>query len=185
MPARSTIKRLPPEIREQIGTLLNDGRTLDEILAHLRELGVDGVKRSALGRYKQRLDKVGEKLRHSREVAEALIAKLGAAPESKALRLNAELMHGLITELALKAGDDVEDSEGITLDPMGAMLMSKALDHLARASKADVELVGKIKEQAEAAARKAAADTAVAAARKGGLSAESTDAIRREILGIK
>ena len=31
MPARSTIKRLPPEIREQIGTLLGEGRTLDEI----------------------------------------------------------------------------------------------------------------------------------------------------------
>lgn len=190
MPARSTIKRLPPEIREQIGTLLGEGRTLDEILAHLRELGASDVSRSALGRYKKRLDRVGEKLRHSREVAEALIAKLGTGPESKALRLNVELMHGLLMDLALNAneeGEAGEDGEAkpVTLDPQAAMWLSKALDHLSRASKTDADLVGKIREQAEAEARKAAAETAVAAARKGGLSAESADAIRREILGIK
>jgi len=189
MPRKSTVRRLPPEIREQIGALLEQGRTLSEITAHLNQLGAE-VSRSALGRYKQRLDKVGEKLRRSREVAEALIAKLGNAPESKALRLNVELLHGVLTDLALNANEESEGGEAaegkaVTLDPMGAMLLSKALDHLARASKADAELVGKIREQAEAAARKAAAETAVTAARKGGLSAESADAIRREILGIK
>jgi len=191
MPRKSTVRRLPPELREQIGALLDQGRTLDEITAQLAQLGAE-VSRSALGRYKQHLDKVGEKLRRSREVAEALIAKLGNAPESKALRLNVELMHSVLLDLALNAnasedGEGTEGAEGkgVTLEPMGAMLLSKALDHLARASKADAELVGKIKEQAEAAARKAAAETAVSAARKGGLSAESADAIRREILGIK
>ncbi len=166
MPARSTIKRLPPEIREQIGTLLGEGRTLDEILAHLRELGASDVSRSALGRYKQRLDKVGEKIRRSREISEAIIAKLGSGPESKALRLNAELMHGVITDLILKVSEEDTESEGadgITLDPMGAMLLGKALDHLARASKSDVDLVGKIKEQARKEAE-TKLDKAVAAA---------------------
>jgi len=192
MPRKSTVRRLPPELREQIGALIDQGRTLDEITAHLNQLGAE-VSRSALGRYKQHLDKVGDKLRRSREVAEALIAKLGTAPESKALRLNVELMHGVLMDLALNANDEGEgDRKGepaegkpVALEPMGAMLLSKALDHLSRASKADAELVGKIREQAEAAARKAAAETAVTAARKGGLSAESADAIRREILGIK
>lgn len=155
MPRKSTVRRLPPELREQIGQLLEQGRTLSEITAHLNQLGAE-VSRSALGRYKQHLDKVGEKLRRSREVAEALIAKLGAAPESKALRLNVELMHGALMDLALKANEDGDEGgggkdgggEGITLDPQGAMLLSKALDHLSRASKADAELVGKIKEQA-------------------------------------
>jgi hypothetical protein len=189
MPRASSVRRLPPELREQIGALLDQGRTLDEITTHLNQLGAE-VSRSALGRYKQHLDKVGEKLRRSREVAEALIAKLGNAPESKALRLNVELMHGVLMDLAIAASEEGETGEGaegkpVSLEPMGAMLLSKALDHLARASKADAELVAKIKEQAEASARKAAAETAVTAARKGGLSAESADAIRREILGIK
>lgn len=155
MPRQSTIRRLPPEIREQIGSLLNQGRKLDEILAHLRELGAPDVSRSALGRYKQHLDKVGEKLRRSREVAEALIAKLGNAPESKALRLNVELMHGVLMDLALSANEDGEAEEGgeakakgVTLDAQDAMWLSKALDHLSRASKTDVDLVTKIREQA-------------------------------------
>lgn len=195
MPRKSTVRRLPPELREQIGKLIDEGRTLDEITAHLNQLGAE-VSRSALGRYKQHLDKVGEKLRRSREVAEALIQKLGNAPESKALRLNVELMHGVLMDLALNAnandedggegeGGEAAEGKGVTLEPMGAMLLAKALDHLSRASKSDAELVGKIREQAEATARKAAAETAVTAARKGGLSAESADAIRREILGIK
>lgn len=189
MAGKSKVLRLPPELREQIGALVAQGRTLDEITAHLRTLGAD-VSRSALGRYKQSLDKVGEKLRRSREVAEALVQKLGSAPESKATRLNVELMHGALLDLLLKVNEEGEGGEGaegkgVVLEPMGAMLLAKALDHLSRASKADAELVGKIREQAEAEARKAAAETAVAAARKGGLSAESADAIRREILGIK
>lgn len=170
MPRKSTVRRLPPELREQIGALLEQGRTLSEITAHLNQLGAE-VSRSALGRYKQHLDKVGEKLRRSREVAEALIAKLGAAPESKALRLNVELMHGALMDLALKANEDGDEGgrgkdgggEGITLDPQGAMLLSKALDHLSRASKADAELIGKIKEQARKEAE-AKLDKAVSAA---------------------
>lgn len=164
MPRKSTVRRLPPELREQIGALLEQGRTLSEITAHLNQLGAE-VSRSALGRYKQHLDKVGEKLRRSREVAEALIAKLGAAPESKALRLNVELMHGALMDLALKANEEGEEDggEGITLDPQGAMLLSKALDHLSRASKADAELIGKIKEQARKEAE-AKLDKAVNAA---------------------
>jgi hypothetical protein len=189
MPRTSTVRRLPPGLREKIGQLLDQGHTLTEIKAALDGLGAE-VSRSALGRYKQQVDKVGEKLRRSRQVAEALVAKLGDAPESKSLRLNVELMHGVLTDLAVaaNAGDEDGEAEGgkpVVLEPMDAMLLSKALDHLSRASKADAELVGKIREQAEAAARRAAAETAVTAARKGGLSAESADAIRREILGIK
>ncbi|SNS05808.1 Protein of unknown function [Humidesulfovibrio mexicanus] len=150
MPRKSTVKRLPPELREQIGALLEQGRTLTEITEHLRQLGAE-VSRSALGRYKQHLDKVGEKLRRSREVAEALITKLGAAPESKTTRLNVELMHGAILDLLLKINEDGEggeDAKSVALDPQGAMLLGKALDHLSRASKADAELIGKIREQA-------------------------------------
>ena len=124
MPRKSTVRRLPPALREQIGALLDQGRTLDEITAQLNQLGAE-VSRSALGRYKQHLDKVGEKLRRSREVAEALIAKLGNAPESKALRLNVELMHSVLLDLALNAnasedGEGTEGAEGkgVTLEPM-------------------------------------------------------------------
>jgi hypothetical protein len=168
MPRKSSILRLKPEMRELIGTLL-ERHTLDEVMEHLQQLNEPPeVSRSALGRYKQRLDKVGEQLRRSREVAEALVQKLGNAPESKALRLNVELMHGLFLDLALKAQEAIDNSEdgegkGVILAPMDAMLLSKALDHLARASKQDAELVGKIREQAAKEAQ-AKLDKAVDAA---------------------
>ena len=60
----SSISRLPPEIREAIGALRQDGRTIDEILAKLRELAPAAeVSRSALGRHVQVLDRIGEQLR--------------------------------------------------------------------------------------------------------------------------
>lgn len=153
MPRQSKVAQLPRELREQIGQLLIQKCPLSRIMEHLSLLE-EGVSRSALGRYKQHLDKVGEKLRRSREVAEALIQKLGNAPESKALRLNVELMHGVLMDLALSANDEGEAGEGeekakgVVLDAQSAMWLAKALDHLSRASKADAELVGKIKEQA-------------------------------------
>ncbi len=152
MPRKSSIRSLPPEIREQIGALL-ERHTLTEIIEHLKQLDVT-VSRSALGRYKQHLDRVGEKLRRSREVAEALIQKLGNAPESKALRLNVELMHGLLMDLALSANDEGEAEEGeekakgVVLDAQDAMWLAKALDHLSRASKTDADLIAKLREQA-------------------------------------
>lgn len=172
MPRQSTVKRLPPEIREVIGALLDQGRTLDEILTKLRELGVDNVSRSALGRYSKDLAKVSERIRRGREVAEALVRKLGDAPESKITRMNVELVHSVITDLTMAAleaeGEDAEGGDAkatklTTLNPMGAMLLAKGLDHLAKASKADADLVNKLRERARKEAE-AKVDEAVAEA---------------------
>jgi hypothetical protein len=152
MPRQSTVKRLPPQIRDRIGQLLDQGRTLDEIMQHLAQLDVQ-ISRSALGRYKQHLDKVSERIRRSRDMAEALVRNLGEAPESKTARLNMELLHSVILDMLSQLPDaETEDGEGqgplLTLEPMGAMLMAKSLDHLARAKKADADLVGKLREEA-------------------------------------
>lgn len=149
MPRQSSIRRLPPDIRDQIGALLDQGRSLDEIRAHLSALGAD-VSRSALGRYRQHIDKVSERIRRSREVAEVLVRNLGDAPESKTARLNIELLHGCVHDLAMQAPVPGEepDSQSVSLEPMGAMLLAKAVDHLARAAKSDAELVTRIRAQA-------------------------------------
>lgn len=179
MPRQSTIKRLPMKVRDRIGQLLDQGRTLDEIMDHLAAMEVE-VSRSALGRYKQHIDKVSERIRRSREVAEALVRNFGEAPESKTARLNIELMHGVIQDILSQAPEG-EDNEGVTLtlDPKDAMMLAKGLDHLASASKKDADLLDKLKEQA----RKEAAEAVDAVAEKQGLSQEARAAIRAE-LGI-
>lgn len=188
MPRQSTVRRLDPEIREKIGALLDQGHTLDEIKAALDELGAS-VSRSALGRYKKRLDKVGEKLRQTREVANALVAKFGSAPESKSLRLNVELVHGLLTELAVNASEEEEGEEtkgkGITLSAQDAMWLSKALDHLARASKADADLITKIREQTRRELETEVASRIDEAAHAQGMTTEQARFWREKVLGVR
>jgi len=55
MARMSTVDRLPPEVRELIERLRGNGRTIDEILAKLRDLDAE-VSRSALGRHIKLLD---------------------------------------------------------------------------------------------------------------------------------
>ena len=180
MPKTSTIRRLPPEVRDRIGALLDQGRTLDEILAHLETMDVQ-VSRSALGRYKQSLDKVSERIRRSREVAEAIVRNQGDAPESKIPRLNIELLHGVLLDMISQLPDGTEQGEGddaqsvlLTLSPRGAMEMAKAMDHLARASKQDADLLAKLREEARAEAAQAVQDVG----RKEGLSDKAISEIR-------
>ncbi|MDR1397223.1 MAG: DUF3486 family protein [Desulfarculales bacterium] len=145
----SSVKRLPPEIVEQINILLTQGRTLDEIKEALNPLlGDAAISRSALGRYKKSLAKISEKIQSTRSVAEALVRRFGDAPESKSAQLNIELMHSMVMDVIM-AAEAVEsgDAEGESINPMSVMLLSKALDHLSKARKADTDYILKIQEQ--------------------------------------
>lgn len=187
MPVPSTVKRLPPQIRDEIHGLLDSGRTLDEIIAHLRTLGVDEVSRSALGRYKQNFDKVMERVRRSREIADSLVRNFGQEPESKSARANIEIMHSVVSDLLLQAGDpDAADPDAdaspVTLDTRQVHDLAKALDHLSRARRHDQDALVKAREEAAAAAAKEAASRMEMSARKAGVSPEVIRMIRRDVL---
>lgn len=61
----------------------------------------------------QGLDAIGEKIKRSRTVADALVRHLGNAPESQTARLNIELLHSAILDVFMKA------AEGETIDGRG------------------------------------------------------------------
>ncbi len=189
MPRQSTIKKLPPEIRNKIGALLDQGRTLDEIVNHLSSLDVQ-VSRSALGRYKKHIDKVSERIRRSREIAEAIVRNQGDAPESKTARLNIELLHGVLNDMLMQVPtpEELEEAEKegkkddlqpmmLSLSPRGAMELAKAVDHLSRASKQDADLITKLREEARAEA----AEAVDKVAEREGLSDKARLAIRQEL----
>lgn len=182
----STVDRLGPEIRDAIGRLLDDGRTLDEVLAHLEGMSVE-VSRSALGRYSKRLAGLGEKLRRSRNVAEALVRRYGDQPESKAARLNIELVHGVITDLFMAEEGDPEgaDKAAAMANPQGAMLVAKALEHLTKASRHDVEFIERAEKRATERTRKEAAAAVDVVAKAKGLTSETVAAIKAGIFGVK
>jgi len=181
MSRKSTIKLLPSPLRDLINDLLQKEVTLDEIMAKLRELGVEGVSRSSLGRYAFDLNKIGERMRRSRDVAEALTQKLGEAPESQTAQLNLELMHSVIFDLV--AGG--ENGEGTQLDAKDAMFLAGALKSLSGARKDEADFVFRIRQEAAKAMAAEAARQVDSVGAQQGLTAETVNAIKAKILGVK
>lgn len=146
MPRKSSLHRLPPAILGEVNRLLSEGcATLDEIVAHLRTLGVDSVSRSALGRQKQKIDKVAAKLRQSREVTAGLVRELGPnAKDGEQGRLLAELLRGLVFD-HLESRID----EGKELDPKTFQSLSRTARDLSQAIRLDQDFETKIREQVE------------------------------------
>lgn len=181
MARNSTIARLPEEVRLKITALRDQGKTIDEIMEALDRLDAD-VSRSALGRHLKKMDQVAERMRKSRQLAEAVGRQFGDAETSQVQRTNVELLHSLLMQVMV--GDD--DKDDVTLDPKDAMFLATAIEKLSKASKTDLET--QIKAAEERARRQAveqAADKAEAVARKSGLSADFVQEIRSKILGVQ
>lgn len=205
MGRKNAIERLEPEIRDVIGRLVDRGRTLDEIIEALRPLEAD-VSRSGLHRYLKSQAKLGERLRHSRAVAEVLVRRDGEETQSRLAAANIELVHSFIFGLLEKAEEAEEqaaaeaeahaDGWRATMDgkekpisilasPKEMHAVAKSLDHLASAAKKNQDFIAEAEKRAEAKAKKQAVAAAEEVGRQRGLSAEVLDAIRAGILGVK
>jgi hypothetical protein len=175
----STVDRLDPEIKDLIGKLrIDHGWTIDEILRRLRELGQADVSRSALGRHVKSLEEIGAQLRHSREVAQALVSQVGDAREDRMADLNIELMHSMILRLVTSTNDE-GDGQPITFGPEDTMFLTRSLQSLASARKTNADMVIRVRDEV----RKEAAKKAVDAAKTKGLGPETVDFIRMAVLG--
>jgi hypothetical protein len=162
MPRKSSVSRQPAEVREAIGVWRRAGKTLDEILDALDAEFEVQISRSALGRHVKGLEKTLERLERSKQVAEATVARFGREPENKLVRANIEIMHSVINDM-IAAGDEDSGVSGA----QDAMLMAKAMDHLARAERNNAELIAKLREQVRKEAAEEmekAAKTAIAEA---------------------
>lgn len=177
----SSIDRLDPEIKDLIGKLrIDNGWTIDEIRRKLLQLGQGDVSRSALGRHVKSLEEIGAQLRHSREVAQALVAQVGDAPEDRVADLNIELMHSMILRLTTATNDD-GDGQPVMFGPEDVRFLSQSLQSLASAKKTNTDNVFRIRKEAAAKATAEAAERAVTAARAQGLSKDGVAAIREAI----
>ncbi|TWB58693.1 phage protein Gp27 family protein [Nitrospirillum viridazoti] len=190
MARASKVDRLPAEIREAISSLREQGLSIDDILQHLQQLGIraDAMpSRSGLHRHVQGLDALAERLQRSRAVAEALVRKLGDAPESRQARLNIELMHSVVTDLMLAAGEATTEDGGqaVAFDPQQVMFLAKSLDHLAHAQKTDADMTLRIRAEVETKTKAAAVKAAEAVAKQRGLTADTVQAIKAQILNVR
>lgn len=169
------VRRLPPELREQLHAMLDAGHTLDEITAHLKSLGAD-VSRSGLGRYKQQVDKVAQRLRESRNMAEAVMERMGAqAATGKSGAALIEMLTTLTSDYLLRRLDD-PDAE-VEVDELRAL--ARAVKERAQAARATQDYEQKIREDAQREAEKKMEKAVDAAAREGGPKATPEEIFRR------
>lgn len=145
---QSSIDRLPEDVREQLQALLRDPRVtqLDataRINAILDEVDHDErLSKSAVNRYAVRMDKIGARLRQSREVAKMWIGKLGAAPQGEVGKLLNEMVRTLAFEATLKM------TEGdAPVEPRMLKDLAVAIDRLERAASENVKREEKIREK--------------------------------------
>lgn len=182
----SRIAMLPPGVREELQAWLRDpGITQTEATARANDLleamGLPPVSRHSVNRYDRRMREAGRKLRQSREVAEAWIGKLGAAPQGQLGHLVNEILRTLSFELALTLQDEdlTAESRPAVLEQLRSLSLSTA--RLERAASENVKREGEIR-------RRAAEELVAAVEREGGaghrVSADRLREIVREAYGV-
>ena len=175
MARRSAIGKLPNKVRDKVHRLIRDGVTIDAIVENLDGLGAE-VSRSAVGRYKQKYE---ERLKHYREaleVAAVWVRKLGEEPQGDVGLLLAEMLK----TVAFQTLANMTDDEAEKADPKAIMMLAKSIKDLEGAAKISAERELKVRKAVAAEAANKAAEVG----KKAGLTAETIETFRRQILGI-
>ena len=179
MAQRSSIEKLPEAVRHEFERKLVENGFSDyqAIAEWLQDQGYE-ISRSAAHRYGQKVQRRFAAIKSSTEAAR-LIAE-GAADEGDTR--SEALMAMLQTELfdALVAIGEMDSEELNALDRFGVMAEgAKKISGLISASTRLKEYQAKVKAKVQTAAEDVAKQ-----AKKGGLSEESVEVIRKHILGI-
>ncbi|HCD7023204.1 TPA: DUF3486 family protein [Escherichia coli] len=179
----SKVDLLPDSIREQLHQMLREKRHTQEDIREAINALIDEhnlpeemqLSRTGLNRYAIRMEKVGAKIRASREMAEVWAAKLGSAPTSDVGKLLMEFVKTLAFETSMSMAEDDKP------------VAPKALGQLALVAQR-LEAAAMTSHRREKAIRDAfaqeMAEKTEELVRTGGLSGGAADTIKREILGI-
>ena len=169
---RSSIKRLPSELREAVDQAIADGATIDEITARIRAEGED-CSRSAVGRYAKNVRDLIRQQQETDRTIKAWAQALGERPEGDVGRILIETLQSMV--LATMA-----DLRG-----RGEPVPTQELARLSHILKR-IEATDKLRKDRERAAEKAKAEKTKSAGQtkgQGGLSPEAVAIIRAEVEG--
>jgi len=176
---RSKIDLLPSDIKSQLNMMLRDGRLeQQEILDIINEEITEDEKklsRSGLNRYASKMEKIGAKIRQSREVAEVWTAKLDDAPTSEVGKLLQEVVRTMAFETGMAMSEDDEP-----VPPKAIGQLALAIQRIEQAASASHKREVEIRKAFAAEA----ANEVDAVGISQGLTKESVDAIKHQILEI-
>lgn len=179
MAPRSSIEKLPEDVRRWLERALTENGfsgyvELEELL---KEKGYQ-ISKSAIHRYGQKIERRFKAIKDSTEAAR-IIAEGAEDKEDK----RSEALMGLLQSSLFEALVDIEDANDESISPMEKFqALSFAGKNVASLIQASTKLKvyqAEVKERAETAAKEVEK-----VVKKGGLSDEVADEIRRKILGI-
>nr|WP_113865492.1 DUF3486 family protein [Brenneria salicis]NMN90541.1 uncharacterized protein DUF3486 [Brenneria salicis ATCC 15712 = DSM 30166]RBP64871.1 uncharacterized protein DUF3486 [Brenneria salicis ATCC 15712 = DSM 30166]RLM31589.1 hypothetical protein BHG07_04850 [Brenneria salicis ATCC 15712 = DSM 30166] len=183
----SKIDLLPPVIRDALHQMLRDKQyTQEQIREAINEL-IDEhnlpddmqLSRTGLNRYASRMEKIGSRIRASREMADVWVARLGTSPTTDVGKLLMEFVKTLAFETSMTLAEESEEGKkAVEPKALGQLaLVAQRLESAAMASHK------REKEIRQAFAEEAAAQTEKIVS-QAGLSADKVADIKKQILGI-
>ncbi|HII3824541.1 DUF3486 family protein [Pasteurella multocida] len=178
----SKVDLLPPNIKTQLAMMLRDKQySQAEILAEINDLIRDcglpeemQLSKTGLNRYASRMEKMGAKIRQSREIAEIWTKQFSEAPQSDIGKMLMEIVKNIAFETSLGMSEDG------TADPKSIALLSSAVQRLEQAESLSFKREQAIRKEVA----QQAAETAEKVVVQAGLSAETVRTIKEQILGI-
>lgn len=184
MATRSAAERLPDELRKRLIELLQEPSVTQQAVADIinAEAGEPVISKSAVNRYAKKMERFAEKNRQARQVAEAYLEKIGGDTRNQLGKVVNEQIRLMAFDLIGEIEDMKENGQAVGIDVLTDLIfkVSKGLKELEQAEKLNAERSDAI--------RKAALSEAVAAvettAKSNGLSAETVDRIKKQILGL-
>lgn len=149
-PGKSSISKLPDEVRRHIEKRLAEGRmTLDELISDLRVNFPEEAlpSRSAVHRYGQKLEKRLSAIRASTEAAKIISEHAGDKEDARSEALTAMIQSELFESImALQEADEMEPTERVKL-------LAEAAKNIATLTRSSVTLK-KYQQEARETARK-------------------------------
>lgn len=182
MPRPSSVERLPKDVLARLNFLFGEGGfTLDELKDWLDERGHD-VSRSALGRHKVKIDKIGKAMRESQMMAQSLVDGLGPSiKDGQQFQALSQMMSTIAFRGMMGAIDtDDEDGDGAAeFDALEFGRVAKGIKDLVAANRIETDRVQAIKK----AAREEVMTEVEAAVSSEGGSAQLIGLIRQKVMG--
>jgi hypothetical protein len=184
---QSSIDLLPDDIRVKLQELLRDPRLTQlgataRINAILEEQGhPERLSKSSVNRYALSMEKVGAKLRQSREVAQMWIGELGAEPAGDVGKLLNEMVRTIAFDLTMRLAEgDIDD-----IDPKMIKDLATGIHRLERAASENVRLEEETRKKERERLKEAALQAVdqVTAKDGGRMTAERFKQIIRETYG--
>lgn len=183
---KSKINLLPQEIREQLHAFIRSGDMTQKDIREavnqmIEEAGLPEdakISRTGFNRYAQRFESVGERIRQSREVAEVWISKLGQAPTSDVGKLLQEFVRTMAFETSMKMMDEAAEEGADPISPKALGQLALVVQRIEAASMSSL----KVEKEIRASFAAEVADQAEKIAIKAGVSAETAQAIKDDIL---